>query len=75
MEQPTEYPLILKTKEATKLLRCGRQTLYDLAEKGIIPGMYYGKGWKFNRDIILAIVASGGIASLQADEKPKKAAG
>jgi len=58
---PEQYPLILNTNQAAQLLRCGRTTVYKLVEEGIIPGMRYGKGWKFNRDALLRIVASGGI--------------
>ncbi|MHB1418876.1 MAG: helix-turn-helix domain-containing protein [Bacillota bacterium] len=59
--EANDYPLILKTNEAAKLLRCGRRTLCALAAEGRMPGMYYGKGWKFNRDTVLEIVAHGGL--------------
>ncbi|MDI3535479.1 MAG: Helix-turn-helix domain [Thermosediminibacterales bacterium] len=70
--KPEDYPLILNTMQAAKLLRCGRTTIYKLAEKRIIPAMKYGKGWKFNRDALLRVVANGGLKKVEEKVMIKK---
>ncbi len=36
-------PLLLRVEEAAKLLRCGRNKVYELAATGEIPSLHIGR--------------------------------
>ncbi|MBI4437046.1 MAG: helix-turn-helix domain-containing protein [Candidatus Omnitrophica bacterium] len=51
---------VLTTEEVCKFLRISRQTLYKLIERGKIPGMKVGQGYKFLKsDLISSFRRSG----------------
>ena len=45
---------VLTTEEASKFLRISRQTLYKLVERGKVPGMKVGQGYKFLRNDLIS---------------------
>lgn len=36
---PSEYPLLLTTDEVARLLRTTRKAVYDMVERGLLPGV------------------------------------
>lgn len=45
---------LLTTREAADLLGVSLITIYRWAENGVIPGIKFGRLWRFNRDTLLA---------------------
>jgi len=51
--------LLLRFEEARQLLRLSRNTVYNLAARGELPGARkVGKEWRFRRDLLLEWLAS-----------------
>lgn len=51
---------VLTTREAAELLRCSEDTVLALAASHTIPGVTYGRGWKFSKTTLLAWVRAQG---------------
>jgi len=49
---------ILDIKEASALLRIGVRTMYNLVQKGVIPGRKIGGRWRFSRTSLLSLFDS-----------------
>jgi excisionase family DNA binding protein len=49
---------ILTAAEVAALLQVHIRTVYRLAAKGVIPGNRIGRGWRFRKEEILALVSS-----------------
>ncbi|MVN86867.1 helix-turn-helix domain-containing protein [Deinococcus sp. HMF7620] len=52
----TEPDTVLTTREAAKLLHLDEQTIRTEAEAGRLPGLLIGRGWKFSRQALLAVL-------------------
>lgn len=51
---------ILDIKEASELLRVGVRTMYNLAQKGLVPARKIGGRWRFSKSSLMALFNSGG---------------
>lgn len=49
--------LVMTATEAARLLQVHVKTLYRLASQGAIPAVRIGRGWRFNRRDLLALVS------------------
>ncbi|MBI2088645.1 MAG: helix-turn-helix domain-containing protein [Deltaproteobacteria bacterium] len=49
---------ILTAAEVAALLQVHIRTVYRLAAKAVIPGNRIGRGWRFRKDEIVALVSS-----------------
>lgn len=47
---------VLNTRQAAKLLHLDEQTVRVEAEAGRLPGLLVGRGWKFSRAALLALL-------------------
>jgi len=48
---------ILTASQVAKLLHVHLRTIYKLASQGTIPGKKFGRGWRFSKTLILALVS------------------
>lgn len=63
---------IMTAFQVAELLQVHIRTIYRLADKGLIPGNRIGRGWRFRRDEILALISDQKRHSLAAAGVPAK---
>lgn len=49
---------IMRPSEVSAMLRIHIRTVYNLAEKGELPGIRIGRSWRFNRGEILQLLSN-----------------
>jgi excisionase family DNA binding protein len=54
ISQPSDLPLVLTVDEVSQLLRVNRNTVYELFQRGEIPGgQKVGRSIRFSRDTVV----------------------
>lgn len=61
----TEKCEILTVEEASKFLKIGKKTLYNLASRGLVPARKIGREWRFIRSLLFDWVSQ-----LEKSQKP-----
>jgi excisionase family DNA binding protein len=61
-----DLPIIMDADEAAALLRCSKQQIELLADRGELPGAKYGRGWIFVTAQLLQVVMNRCAANLKA---------
>ena len=54
----TELPALLDAAQCAALLRCSREHVEELADRGALPATKFGRGWVFPSQQLLEKVAS-----------------
>ncbi len=49
---------LLTTSEVAAILRVHVQTVYRLADEGVIPGIRIGRSWRFRKKEILDLISN-----------------
>lgn len=63
---------ILTPSEVAELLKIHVNTVYRLAEEGVIPGNRIGRGWRFNKAEIFGLLARKPRNRLRGGKRDKK---
>lgn len=56
---------ILTVEEASKFLKIGKKTLYNLASRGLVPARKIGREWRFIKSLLIDWVQK-----LESSQKP-----